>query len=180
MHSLRHALVLAALAIIPLLGLICADTATTPKTPATNTTQAKRKSSTSTKSKSATAARKTTGATRKTGSTKKGPSTAASRQARSRQLQPTPERYKEIQQALASKGYLSGEPSGTWNQESTDAMRRFQQDQNITASGKIDSLSLIALGLGPKRGPAPIPPGHAEPKPEIPPQPPANKLIPGT
>jgi Putative peptidoglycan binding domain len=175
MHSLQHALAFAALAVVPL-GLIVAETATTTKN-----TEAKKKSTTATKRKSATATRKTTGATRKTGTTKKGPSTAASRQTwRARQLQPTPERYKEIQQALASKGYLSGEPSGTWNQESTDAMRRFQQDQNITASGKIDSLSLIALGLGPKRGPAPVPPGHPDPKPETPSQPPSNKLIPGT
>lgn len=66
------------------------------------------------------------------------------------QLQPTPERYKEIQQALAQKGYLHSEPSGVWNQESADALRRFQQDQNLDPSGKLDSLSLIALGLGPK------------------------------
>lgn len=70
---------------------------------------------------------------------------------RTRQLQPSPERYKEIQQALAAKGYLAGQPTGIWNQESIDALRRFQQDQHLEASGKIDSLSLIALGLGPKR-----------------------------
>ena len=32
-----------------------------------------------------------------------------------------------------------------------DGLRRFQVDQNLTADGKIGSLSLIALGLGPKR-----------------------------
>ncbi len=66
------------------------------------------------------------------------------------QTAPTPERYKEIQEALAKKGYLRGEASGAWNQDSTDALRRFQQDQNLQASGKLDSLSIIALGLGPK------------------------------
>ncbi len=66
-------------------------------------------------------------------------------------MQPMPERYKQIQQALADKGYLHEAPSGQWNQASIDALRRFQQDQNLQPSGKVDSLSLIALGLGPKR-----------------------------
>jgi peptidoglycan hydrolase-like protein with peptidoglycan-binding domain len=66
------------------------------------------------------------------------------------QTAPTPDRYKEIQGALAQKGYLHGEATGVWNQDSADALRRFQQDQNLQASGKLDSLSIIALGLGPK------------------------------
>lgn len=68
--------------------------------------------------------------------------------------QPSPERYKEIQQALASRGYFTGEPDGTWGPASIDALRRFQHDQNLVEDGKIGSLSLIALGLGPKREPA--------------------------
>jgi hypothetical protein len=70
---------------------------------------------------------------------------------RSSQQAPTPERYKEIQTALASKGYLSGEPSGKWDTDSGEALKRFQADQNLTPDGKLNSLSLIALGLGPKR-----------------------------
>jgi len=66
------------------------------------------------------------------------------------QTEPTPDRYKEIQAALAQKGYLHGDATGVWNQDSVDALRRFQQDQNLQASGKLDSLSIIALGLGPK------------------------------
>jgi hypothetical protein len=66
------------------------------------------------------------------------------------QTAPTPERYKEIQDALAKKGYLHGDASGVWSPDSADALRRFQQDQNLQASGKLDSLSIIALGLGPK------------------------------
>jgi peptidoglycan hydrolase-like protein with peptidoglycan-binding domain len=67
------------------------------------------------------------------------------------QLQPAPERYKEIQQALADKGYFSGTPDGVWGASSMDALKRFQHDQNLSEDGKVDSLSLIALGLGPKR-----------------------------
>ncbi len=71
--------------------------------------------------------------------------------ARSYQQAPTPDRYKEIQQALASKGYLQSEPNGQWGSESADALKRFQADQSLMPDGKINSLSLIALGLGPKR-----------------------------
>jgi peptidoglycan hydrolase-like protein with peptidoglycan-binding domain len=67
------------------------------------------------------------------------------------QQAPTKERYQEIQQALIERRYLGGPPTGIWGPESADALRRFQKDQNIEATGKLDSLSLIALGLGPKR-----------------------------
>jgi hypothetical protein len=70
---------------------------------------------------------------------------------RARQTSPAPERYKEIQEALVSKGYLSPDAAnGAWNPESTEALKRFQGEQNLDSSGKINSLSLIALGLGPK------------------------------
>ncbi len=70
---------------------------------------------------------------------------------RNRQLAPTSDRYREIQEALSAKGYLPPDhASGAWDQTSADALKRFQAEQNIDASGKINSLSLIALGLGPK------------------------------
>jgi murein L,D-transpeptidase YcbB/YkuD len=70
---------------------------------------------------------------------------------RTTQQQPTPERYKEIQQALSDRGYFHGNVDGNWGADSVEAMKRFQHDQNIADDGKIGSLSLIALGLGPKR-----------------------------
>jgi peptidoglycan hydrolase-like protein with peptidoglycan-binding domain len=78
---------------------------------------------------------------------KKRPAVAAHRAPQ----QPSTERLKEIQQALADKGYFSSEANGTWGPSSIDALKRFQHDQNLTEDGKIGSLSLIALGLGPKR-----------------------------
>jgi len=87
----------------------------------------------------------------KTKSSKSTKHRASQSARRSTQQAPTPERYREIQQALASKGYLHGEPSGKWDADSADALKRFQTDQNLTPDGKINSLSLIALGLGPKR-----------------------------
>ena len=75
-----------------------------------------------------------------------------------RQMSPTANRYREIQTALAAKGYLSSEQaSGQWNDASADALKRFQADQNLDPTGKINSISLIALGLGPKHdGGAPV------------------------
>jgi hypothetical protein len=78
--------------------------------------------------------------------------------ARPRQLQPTAERYREIQDALVAKGYLKPEQAnGSWDQNSIDALKKFQADQKLDASGKITSMSLIALGLGPKHDSAPLP-----------------------
>jgi peptidoglycan hydrolase-like protein with peptidoglycan-binding domain len=69
------------------------------------------------------------------------------------QMEPTPERYKEIQQALIDKGYLAGPADGKWGTESAEGLKKFQQDQHLDPTGKLDALSLIALGLGPKREP---------------------------
>ena len=77
----------------------------------------------------------------------------SARRSNPRQSAPTPERYMEIQQALASKGYFTGEVNGVWGPESIDALKKFQAAQNLSSDGKIGALSLIALGLGPKREP---------------------------
>ena len=78
---------------------------------------------------------------------------------RTRQTMPTADRYREIQEALAARGYLASEDAnGTWGPSSTEALKRFQAEQSLESSGKIDSLSLIALGLGPKHDSAAVAP----------------------
>lgn len=102
--------------------------------------------------KTAASAHKKTGTTKKSGAASRKGSRRSATTWRNRQLTPTPERYKQIQQALSSKGYLSPEQAtGKWDDTSTEALRKFQADQNLDANGKINSLSLIALGLGPQR-----------------------------
>jgi hypothetical protein len=64
--------------------------------------------------------------------------------------QPTSDRYKQIQDALAAKGYLTTPSNGVWDQQSVQAMQRFQQDQKLEPTGKLTARSLVALGLGPK------------------------------
>ncbi len=60
--------------------------------------------------------------------------------------------------ALSQKGYFAGEADGNWSAESVNALKRFQRDQNLTEDGKLGSLSLIALGLGPHRPPTIVAP----------------------
>jgi peptidoglycan hydrolase-like protein with peptidoglycan-binding domain len=100
---------------------------------------------TATAPKSAPAKSKTTPAKSKTTTRKRAPARPLTQQ------QPTPERNKEIQQALIDKGYLQDPPTGNWDTQSSEALKRFQADQQLQATGKLDSLSLIRLGLGPKR-----------------------------
>jgi len=63
---------------------------------------------------------------------------------------PTPDRYREIQDALAAKGYLKTPSNGVWDKDSIDAMQRFQKDKNLDPTGKLTARSLGALGLGPQ------------------------------
>jgi hypothetical protein len=78
---------------------------------------------------------------------------------------PTPERYQEIQQALVSKGYGPGTPDGVWVPDWVAALKHYQQDQKLEATGKLNALSLITLGLGPKREPVGATPPAAPPPP---------------
>ncbi len=67
------------------------------------------------------------------------------------QTHPDTERYQQIQQALAQKGYFKGETNGQWGDDSVSALKQFQADHKLSNDGKITSLSLIQLGLGPNR-----------------------------
>jgi peptidoglycan hydrolase-like protein with peptidoglycan-binding domain len=127
------------LPVLFLVAFLCAETTDTETTDSTTTTAKKKSAPKKSSSKKKTSTRKPVASWRNT------------------QRAPTPERYKEIQQALATKGYFTGTPSGVWDPSSVDALKRFQEDQNLEPSGKLDSLSLIALGLGPKHDKAPAP-----------------------
>lgn len=58
-------------------------------------------------------------------------------------------RAQAIQEALIREHYLSGTASGTWNQASEDAMRRYQAEHGWQSKTVPDSRALISLGLGP-------------------------------
>jgi hypothetical protein len=59
------------------------------------------------------------------------------------------DRARSIQEALIREHYLSGEATGTWNQASEDAMRKYQADHGWQSKTVPDSRALIKLGLGP-------------------------------
>lgn len=90
-----------------------------------------------------------------------------------RQATPEADRIREIQQALAERGYPV-EPTGAWGPQSVAALKQFQEDHainNLSGRGKLDPLTLIALGLGPKREQA----HPAQPPPEPPAAPTPNQ-----
>jgi hypothetical protein len=59
------------------------------------------------------------------------------------------ERTRAIQNALIREHYLSGEPTGAWDQTSKDAMVRYQAANGWQTRITPDSRALIKLGLGP-------------------------------
>jgi peptidoglycan hydrolase-like protein with peptidoglycan-binding domain len=58
-------------------------------------------------------------------------------------------RVLEIQQALIREHYLSGEATGSWDETTQAAMRKFQSDQGWQTRLMPDSRALKKLGLGP-------------------------------
>jgi hypothetical protein len=70
-------------------------------------------------------------------------------QKRLSQIQIEPQRATEIQLALIKSGYLSGEPSGTWDAPTQSAMQKLQADNGWQTKLVPDSRAIIKLGLGP-------------------------------
>ena len=75
------------------------------------------------------------------------------RQQRAR-LHLQPDRTQEIQRALIQSGYLHEEATGSWDEPTRVAMRRYQTDHGFPATGLPEARSLMKLGLGPH----PLPP----------------------
>jgi hypothetical protein len=137
---------------------------TAPKSTAATVSSTK-KPATSTAKKSTTSAKAGTGAAKSTtsASTKTAHSSSkhvakgqvAKARRPSYQTAPSAERYQQIQQSLADRGFYKGEVNGVWGTDSQDAMKRFQESQNLPDDGKITSKALIGLGLGPNHGAGP-------------------------
>jgi peptidoglycan hydrolase-like protein with peptidoglycan-binding domain len=88
---------------------------------------------------------------------------ASSRKKSSRvrgQAAPTTDRISEIQSALAKSGAYQGNPNGKWDDGTTGAMKRFQQANGLSPTGKLDAPTLQKLGLGSEIA------GRAAPRPE--------------
>jgi peptidoglycan hydrolase-like protein with peptidoglycan-binding domain len=64
------------------------------------------------------------------------------------QMAPTAARISEIQSALAAQGAYKGHPNGKWDPATVQAMKEYQSAHGLTATGKLDALTLQKLGLG--------------------------------
>jgi hypothetical protein len=135
-----------------------ASQSTSPETPkkAAPAKKSTKKSSKS-KKKSSTAPKSSTQKAAPPSATKKATSSKSSSKSKSKraatprgQQRPTAERYKEIEEALVSRGYLQEEPTGKWSPNAVEALRSFQADHDLPPTGRIDSQSLMQLGLGPR------------------------------
>jgi hypothetical protein len=180
-----------ALALLGAVAPLFAGSRSTPDKPKSKVTKRKASgsaSSASAASKSGTRA----GHTAKTTSRARNGKYAVTRvsAAPTYQLHPDPERYVQIQQALADRGYFKGAADGQWGEDSVDALKRFQADQKLPDDGKLGALTLTGLGLGPKHdgstaSTVPAPPNStespasgltAEPPPPAP-EPPENEAM---
>jgi len=59
------------------------------------------------------------------------------------------ERARQIQEALIREHYLSGQPTGMWDETTQSAMVRYQAENGWQSKTVPDSRALIKLGLGP-------------------------------
>ncbi|MGH9326325.1 MAG: peptidoglycan-binding domain-containing protein [Terriglobia bacterium] len=64
-------------------------------------------------------------------------------------LEIPPERATQIQQALIEAGDLKGQPTGRWDAQTRDAMKRYQHANGFSPTGLPDAKSLMKMGLGP-------------------------------
>ncbi len=60
----------------------------------------------------------------------------------------------EAQQALSGLGYNLGEPDGKAGAATTSAIKRFQTDRHLPVTGKLDVITLAALGVSGGSGPS--------------------------
>jgi hypothetical protein len=114
------------------------------------TTKPSTKASTQKSGTTTSVSKKKSGAKTHTASSAKHPSRKKSARARGQQKIDS-ERAEAIQEALIREHYLSGEATGTWNQASEEAMRRYQADHGWQSKEVPDSRALIKLGLGPSK-----------------------------
>jgi hypothetical protein len=143
------------------LGAVCALTlscalaaaASPPQDAATTASN----QSTSTKTTASTSSHKSHSASSSSSGVKNSPSKTSGKRSRRKssrlrgQQKIDSERAQAIQEALIREHYMTGDATGTWNQASEDAMRRYQAAHGWQSKTVPDSRALISLGLGPSK-----------------------------
>lgn len=108
----------------------------------------------STASKSSTKPKQTTARVTKSSTTKAHASSRKVKRSkkaswRRGQQKMDPDRARQVQEALIRHHYLTGEPTGVWDQKSQNAMVGYQAANGWQTKVVPDSRALIKLGLGP-------------------------------
>ena len=85
----------------------------------------------------------------------------ARNKARLAALRPEPQRVVEIQRALMNAGELHQEPTGKWDEQTREAMRKYQKANGFPPTGLPEAKSLMKLGLGPHALPPEVDSGAA-------------------
>jgi len=114
------------------------DSTKQPASPSNTATSAQPKNSPSTGTSAHSTASKS----------KRSRKSAAKRRVRGQQKIDS-QRALEIQEALIREHYLTGKPTGVWNEATQQAMQRYQADNNWQSKTTPDARALIKLGLGP-------------------------------
>jgi photosystem II stability/assembly factor-like uncharacterized protein len=86
--------------------------------------------------------------------TKKGAKRAVAATPRRRVSSQPDESVVQAQQALAAAGYHLGEPDGKSGPATTAALKKFQTDRHLPVTGKLDAITLAALGIRKSSDPA--------------------------
>lgn len=74
-------------------------------------------------------------------------SAAPASSSQSSQQAVSPDMVRDVQRSLGAKGYNAGTPDGVYGASTEQALRKFQRDQKLSATGQLDTQTLAALGL---------------------------------
>ena len=89
---------------------------------------------------------------------KKAPAKKSARRrapkSRSARTVPGKETVAQAQQVLLDAGYHLGEPDGKMGTATSASVKKFQTDRHLPVTGKLDAITLAALGIGTATGPA--------------------------
>jgi len=77
------------------------------------------------------------------------PAAASTRRSRTK----TDDTTLRAQEALSAAGYQLGEPDGKAGPKTAAAVKKFQADRHLPVTGKLDAITLAALGVGKSPGP---------------------------
>lgn len=102
---------------------------------------------TSTATSPQTAAQPNTQHSAKSRKSRKSRKTASSRKRGQQKIDA--QRARQIQEALIREHYLTGKPSGVWDNTTQAAMQKYQADNGWQSKTTPDARALIRMGLGP-------------------------------